>query len=213
MTEIYNKRLSTTIIAALAVVAFLLAAVNVYAHGTGHHKVPKKKKQYPHNIEKVEQSVDHSGHEMKEKAMDHSGHDMSKHSDKAKEHNNTSSSHQDVVAVMNAWVREAVPESPVLGGYLTLVNGSQQAVTLERIESSQFDSIEIHKMGEVDGMMQMQRIDELTLDVGSSVVLKPGGKHLMMMGPERDLVTGDNVEVVFHFTNGARQVINLPVKK
>ena len=62
-------------------------------------------------------------------------------------------------------------------------------------------------------MMQMQRIAELTIDVGGSAVLKPGGKHLMMMGPEKDLVTGDTVEVVLHFTNGAVQVINLPVKK
>lgn len=199
----------------MVLIASFLVAGNAYSHGAGHHKMPKKKTQYPYNEKDAAEKV-HSGHGMHKKAekvMDHSSHGMKKPAGEKMDRSKAHKASRDVVAVMNAWVREAVPESPVIGGYLTLVNGGEEAVTVANIESTQFDSIEIHKMAAVDGMMQMQRIDDITIDAGNSLVLKPGGKHLMMMGPEKDLVTGDSVEVVLHFTNGAVQVINLPVKK
>ena len=146
--------------------------------------------------------------------IDHSMHDMSGQKSAAKrDRAEAMAKSRDVVAVMNAWVRETVPGANVNGGYMTLVNGSGEDVVLERIESSSFDSVEIHKMGAVDGMMKMQRVERLPIKVGDNAVLKPGGKHLMMIGPEKDLVTGDNVELILHFTSGRVQVIHLPVKK
>ena len=130
-----------------------------------------------------------------------------------KELDNKAAPGSDIVAVMNAWVREAHPGASVNAGYMTLINVGKENLTLASVKSADFDVVEFHEMGMDDGMMQMRELKTLEITPGAQVKLAPGGKHLMLKKPKRTLVDGDNVELVLHFTTGDTQVITMAVIK
>lgn len=119
----------------------------------------------------------------------------------------------DVVAVMNAWIREAHPSAPVNGGYMTLVNVGSDDVTLTGVECPGYDAVEIHEMTHVDGMMKMSQLSEVVIPAGGQARFEPGGKHLMLKGPERHLEAGEAVEMTLVFASGEKQTMSVRVVK
>lgn len=119
---------------------------------------------------------------------------------------------QDLVAVMNAWVREAPPGAPVNGGYMTLVNAGDRPVELVSANSQDFETVEFHEMYFNDGMMQMRELPPQTLAPGGKLEFVPGGKHLMLRKAKRPIQQGDNIQVVLEFQNGGTQTLTLDVR-
>lgn len=118
----------------------------------------------------------------------------------------------DVVAVMNAWVREAHPNAIVNAGYMTLLNAGDDTVTVKSVTSSSFGSVEVHEMSMVDGMMEMRELKALKIASGGMVKLAPGGKHLMLKAPKKRFVDGDQVTLVLEFESGVKQTLLVKVK-
>ena len=116
----------------------------------------------------------------------------------------------DVVAIMNAWVREAHAAAKVNAGYMTLVNVDSEEVALVKVESEAFESIEVHEMVKVDGFMKMREVTDMVIPAQGQIQLAPGGKHLMMMGPREHLTTGQEVVMTLTFRSGKQQTV--PVK-
>ena len=123
-----------------------------------------------------------------------------------------SRSRGEVVAVTNAWVRDAQPVATANAGYMTFVNSGSRDVTLLGVESDVFDRIEIHEMATVDGMMRMREIENLVIPANGRVELEPGGKHLMMLRPTESLEAGKQIEINLRFDSGATQRILVAVK-
>lgn len=118
----------------------------------------------------------------------------------------------DVVAVMNAWVREAIVDSDINAGYMTLINVSNQVETLLKVDSSAFGSIEIHEMATVDGLMSMRQLQQLEIPPNGQARLAPGGKHLMMRNPTQSLKKGQNVDLTLTFKSGKKQSLSVKVE-
>lgn len=117
----------------------------------------------------------------------------------------------DVVAIMNAWVREAHPAAKMNAGYMTLANVGDKDVTLLSIESEFFNKIEVHEMVSVDGLMEMREVTDIVIPAKGQVVLKPGGKHLMMMEPQKRVKTGERVDMTLTFKSGKKQKVSAKV--
>lgn len=117
----------------------------------------------------------------------------------------------DVVAIMNAWVREADAKAKVNAGYMTLVNVDAGNVTLVKVESEAFEKIEVHEMAMVDGFMEMNEITDLVIPAKGQVQFKPGGMHLMLKKPRRHLTTGQKVELALTFKSGKKQTVSINV--
>ena len=117
----------------------------------------------------------------------------------------------DVVAVMNAWVREADQGARMNAGYMTLVNVGGQDLRLMKVESDAFDSVEVHEMATVDGLMEMRELENLVIPANDRTRLAPGGKHLMMAGPQRPLHDGQRVELLLTFDTGLTQTVSVQV--
>ena len=117
----------------------------------------------------------------------------------------------DVVAVMNAWVRETDASATVNAGYMTLVNVGSEDIRLSGIQSDSFDAVEVHEMAVVDGLMEMREITGLVIPAQSQVKLAPGGMHLMLKGPHRHLTSGQRLDMVLSFDSGEEQIISVMV--
>ena len=117
----------------------------------------------------------------------------------------------DVVAIMNSWVREAHASAKVNAGYMTLVNIGAEDVTLLKVESNAFESVEVHEMTMVDGLMEMNELNDLVIPAKDQVQFAPGGKHLMMMGPKEHFTTGQKVDMTLTFKSGKKQIVSVKV--
>jgi copper(I)-binding protein/cytochrome oxidase Cu insertion factor (SCO1/SenC/PrrC family) len=117
----------------------------------------------------------------------------------------------DVVAIMNAWVREAHFAAKVNAGYMTLVNTGPEEVTLVKVESEAYSNIEVHEMATVDGMMEMREVTDLAIPAKSQIQFEPGGKHLMLMGPREHLTRGQKVDMILTFKSGKKQTVSVQV--
>jgi Uncharacterized protein conserved in bacteria len=117
------------------------------------------------------------------------------------------------IQVEAPWVREAPPGARVLGAYMTLVNGSEQADRLLSVSSPLAGEIEIHRMTVKNGMMDMEAIPFLTVPAKGEVKLQPGGNHLMIYGMKRELKEGDRLPLELKFEHAGTLSIDVPVRK
>ncbi len=62
------------------------------------------------------------------------------------------------------------------------------------------------------GEMTMRPIDSLELPAGDTVVLEPGGYHIMLIDLVAPLETGQEIEVTLTFENAGERVITVPVR-
>ncbi len=118
----------------------------------------------------------------------------------------------DVVAIMNAWVREAHPAAKVNAGYMKLINVGDHEVKLQSVESDRFDKIEVHEMVSVEGMMEMHEVTDLTIPAKGQIAFEPGGKHLMLMGPKERVKRGQVVNMTLVFESGEKQSVTVNVE-
>jgi copper(I)-binding protein/mono/diheme cytochrome c family protein len=124
---------------------------------------------------------------------------------------NLAKSPGDLLVIRNAWVREAHPKAKANAGYFTLINLGSEELTLVQVESDNFNTIEMHEMKTVNGLMEMRRVADLTIPVNSQVHFEPGGRHLMLMEPQEHLSTGQIVDMTLTFKSGAQQSISVNV--
>ncbi len=113
----------------------------------------------------------------------------------------------DGVRVSDPWARATPGRAPNGAAYLTLVNPGVGADRLVAVSTPAAEKAEIHEVIMEKGVMQMRPAGPLTIDAGKTVVLKPGGYHLMLMGLKQPLKAGDTLPLTLTFEKaGVRQV-------
>ena len=80
-------------------------------------------------------------------------------------------------------VRIAGPSPRMKAGYMTLTNNTDESLRVTRVSSPQFGRAEIHETFLEDDVARMRPVGVLTIPAGETVMLEPGGKHLMLMQP------------------------------
>lgn len=96
--------------------------------------------------------------------------------------------------------------------YFTVTNNGDEADTLVKIESDIADIIEIHNVEMDDGVMQMVPMhDGVEIAAGESVVLEPGGYHVMLIGITESLLDGEDFTATVHFENAGEVEITVPI--
>ncbi len=98
----------------------------------------------------------------------------------------------------------------VSAAYLHLINLGEP----DRLISAATDAaglVEIHEMLMSDGVMRMNPIDGIDLPTNESVVLEPGGLHIMLMDLQRPLVPGEALTLTLTFESGTTLTIAVPI--
>jgi len=114
------------------------------------------------------------------------------------------------VKVTGAWCR-AAPAGALSGGcYLALTAGTDDR--LLGVSTPAADHGEVHTMSMDGGIMRMRQLTEgLALPAGVAVTLKPGGEHLMIIGPRQTLKAGGVVSLTLRFAKAAPLTVAAPV--
>jgi len=118
------------------------------------------------------------------------------------------------VVVEDTWIRQPPEAAPVAGGYMVLRNSGAQDDRLIAVRSEVARNVEIHEMVMEGDMMKMREMaDGLAVPAGETVMLKPGGFHLMLMEPEAGLVAGKRIPLTLVFERGGEQVVEFDVRE
>jgi copper(I)-binding protein len=116
------------------------------------------------------------------------------------------------VMVHDAYVRATPPGQPNAAAYLVLRNNAMHDIRLVSVNSDVAEVAEPHSHAMDAGMMKMRRVGHIDVPAGGETVLQPGGLHIMLMGLVKQLKPGEYVSLEFHFDNGQKQSMRVPVK-
>lgn len=107
----------------------------------------------------------------------------------------------DAVEVIDPWARLPAMGQSVAAAYLSVSNLSDQSLLLAGVESD-FARVELHEtIAADDGVMSMrERTEGFEIDAGATLVMEPGGVHVMLFDVDRDemLMVGE-IPVVLDF--------------
>ncbi len=107
------------------------------------------------------------------------------------------------LVVEHPWIRAMPPGAGMSAGYAQLRNDGDAPVFINGASAEAFGSVSLHESVERDGKVRMLSIPRLTLTPGASITLQPGGKHLMLMQPQRALAAGECVDIELHADDGS----------
>ena len=105
------------------------------------------------------------------------------------------------LAVSEVSVLAPLPGQSAAVAYFSLHNATPAAMTLRRVSSPDFASVEMHTTYFDNGVAHMQPLESLTIAELSQVEFSPGGHHLMLMQPVDDIEPGDEVTLDFHYND------------
>ena len=104
------------------------------------------------------------------------------------------------LTISGAFARATLPNAPVGGGFLTIVNSGSEADRLIAAATPVAGEVQLHEMKMDGDVMKMAQLpDGIEIPAGATVTLAPGGLHLMFMQLKEPLVEGTRVPVTLTF--------------
>ena len=110
--------------------------------------------------------------------------------------------------ITDAYARASSPTAKVGAIFFMIENGTDNDVHLSAAESDVAMKVELHTHKEsADGVMSMVQIEGgVQVEAGHRSHFKRGGNHVMLMGLNQSLKTGDTVEIELIFDGEAKAV-------
>lgn len=108
------------------------------------------------------------------------------------------------VSLREGWVRMPPGVMPMAAGYGQIRNDCGKAVVVVAAGSKAFGDVSLHETTLVDGVSRMRAVERLPIAAGTTVTLKPGGLHLMLMQPEVALKEGAQLPLRLSLEDGRK---------
>ncbi|GGB51521.1 hypothetical protein GCM10011316_24430 [Roseibium aquae] len=110
------------------------------------------------------------------------------------------------------WTRATPPNAKAGGGFVTITNQGADADRLIGAAAGVSDRVEIHEMAVVDGVMKMRELENgIEIPAGETVMLQPGGLHIMFMGLNGKFEEGTMIPVTLTFEKAGTIDVELAV--
>ncbi len=104
------------------------------------------------------------------------------------------------------------PAAKAGGGFVTITNNGSESDRLVSAASDVANMVQLHEMRmENDVMVMREMKDGIEIPAGETVMLKPGGLHIMFMKVKKPFVEGEVVKVTLTFEKAGTVDIMLPV--
>ena len=116
------------------------------------------------------------------------------------------------IHISEPWSR-ATPKGAASGaGYMTLTNNGTTPDRVSCVSDDASAQCQIHSMTMEGGVMKMRPMEGgLEIKPGESVMLKPGGNHIMFLSLKRPLEQGGTVKATLKFEHAGTIDVEYPV--
>lgn len=116
------------------------------------------------------------------------------------------------VEIDGAYARASIPNVPNSAAFFVIKNNSDKDIAITSANSDIAEKNELHTHIKENQMMKMIKIEKLVVPAKSSLELKSGGDHVMLMGLKKELKAGDEISLKLSFSDGDKKSIKVPVK-
>lgn len=116
------------------------------------------------------------------------------------------------VEIDGAYARASIPNVPNSAAFFVIKNNSDKDIAITSANSDIAEKNELHTHIKENQMMKMMKIEKLVVPAKSSLELKSGGDHVMLMGLKKELKVGDEINLELSFSDGDKKSIKVPVK-
>ncbi|MCX8231959.1 MAG: copper chaperone PCu(A)C, partial [Alphaproteobacteria bacterium] len=87
----------------------------------------------------------------------------------------------------------------------------QEAVTVTGISSESAERAQLHTTVRDGDVTRMRSLESIAIAPGETLVLQPGGMHIMFMGVDEPLRPGMQVDLTLTLSNGRAGHLKVPV--
>ena len=116
------------------------------------------------------------------------------------------------IEIERAYARASIPNVPNSAAFFVIKNNSDKDIAITSANSDIAEKNELHTHIKENKMMKMIKIEKLVVPAKSSLELKSGGDHVMLMGLKKELKVGDEINLELSFSDGDKKSIKVPVK-
>lgn len=116
------------------------------------------------------------------------------------------------VEIDGAYARASIPNVPNSAAFFVIKNNSDKDIAITSANSDVAEKNELHTHIKENKMMKMMKIEKLVVPAKSSLELKSGSDHVMLMGLKKELKVGDEINLELSFSDGDKKSIKVPVK-
>lgn len=116
------------------------------------------------------------------------------------------------IEIERAYARASIPNVPNSAAFFVIKNNSDKDIAITGANSDIAEKNELHTHIKENKMMKMMKIEKLVVPAKSSLELKSGGDHVMLMGLKKELKAGDEINLELSFSDGDKKKIKVPVK-
>lgn len=118
------------------------------------------------------------------------------------------------IEITDAYVRAVPVGLPNSAAFMKIKNTSDETIYLEKVVSTSATTLELHAHVMEGEMMKMQSIPTVKIPARTTVELKTGGLHVMLLGLSKPLILDDFItDFSFFFSNGEIvQLKHIPIK-
>ena len=116
------------------------------------------------------------------------------------------------VEIDGAYARASIPNVPNSAAFFVIKNNSDKDIAITSANSDIAEKNELHTHIKENQMLKMMKIEKLVVPAKSSLELKSGGDHIMLMGLKKELKVGDEINLELSFSDGDKKSIKVPVK-
>ena len=116
------------------------------------------------------------------------------------------------VEIEGAYARASIPNVPNSAAFFVIKNNSDKDIAITGANSDIAEKNELHTHIKENEMMKMMKIEKLVVPAKSSLELKSGGDHVMLIGLKKELKAGDEISLELSFSDGDKKSIKVPVK-
>ena len=116
------------------------------------------------------------------------------------------------IEIEGAYARASIPNVPNSAAFFVIKNNSDKDIAITSANSDIAEKNELHTHIKENQMMKMMKIEKLVVPAKSSLELKSGGDHVMLMGLKKELKVGDEISLELSFSDGDKKSIKVPVK-
>jgi len=106
------------------------------------------------------------------------------------------------VTIANVSILAPMPGRSAGVAYFMIENRGDTTITINRIDSPQYDNVQMHETTIEDGVSRMRQVESFQVNPSSEVEFKMGGKHVMLMGPTTNVLPGSPVTLEIHYDSG-----------
>lgn len=116
------------------------------------------------------------------------------------------------IQISNSWARETVAGQTMTAAYVSLANRGEGDDRLVGVSAPPPLTASVHATETSNGVSRMRPLQSgLAIPAGTTVELKPGGTHIMLMGLQAPLRAGDAVSLTLRFDKSGERPVEVRV--